>query len=165
MDTDSRPVGRVALAARLAGELCELSPGVWAAQSFGARVALRARVTDDVLLADAMAEVWDVARARPVEADRVWSRSGPGGTVVVAHGGDWSLVVRVDGPVLVLSDRSEQVARIDGDPGIDFELSGLVPELLAAARGEAPFDPASVPALPRMPWLRPDNKDRSAREA
>jgi hypothetical protein len=162
MEPDARAVARVALAARLAGELCELPTGVWAARSYGARVAQRARVSDDLLLADAMAEVWDVARDRPVLPERVWSRSGPGGTVVVAHGGDWSLVVRVDGPVLVLSDRSEQVARIDGDRGIDFELTGLVPELVAASRGEAPFDPESLPPPPPMPWHRPDRESGSA---
>ena len=161
MDADATAAARRALAARLAGELCELSAGAWAARSHGARVAERARVEDDLVLADAMADVWDVARTRPVPDEQVWSRSGLGGTVVVAHGPDWSLIARVDGPVLVLSDQSGQVARIDGDRGVDFELAGLVPELLAAARGEPPFDPDSVPPPPPLPWHRSGPSPRS----
>jgi hypothetical protein len=147
MDADAKAATRRALASRLAGELCELSAGMWAARSQGARVAERARVEDDLVLAEALADAWEIARSAPGPY-QVWSRSGPGGTVVVVHGSDWTLVARVDGPVLVLSDHSEQVARIDGDRGVDFELAGLIPELLAASRGEPPFDPESVPPLP-----------------
>jgi glutamate carboxypeptidase len=153
-DAGARVAVRLRLASRLAGELCELSAGAWAARSHGASAAERVHVDDDLLLAEALADAWDVARCQP-GPEQVGSRTGPGGTVVVVHGRDWSLVARLDGPVLVLSDHSEQVARIDGDPAVATELSGLIPELVAASRGEPPLDQTTVPPPPLMPWHRP----------
>jgi len=153
--------GRVRLATRLAAELCDLAPAAWRARSYGAAVAERARVGDDVVLADAVADAWDLARTRPVPPDAVVARRGPAGTVVVANGRDWSLIASAGGPVLVLSDHSEQVARIDGDPLTVDELGVLVGELTGAARGEPPFDVDTLPSPPPLPWLRRDHADPS----
>jgi hypothetical protein len=110
---------RVRLAQLLATELCDLAPGVWLQRAYGAAVSSRARIEDDAVLADVIAQAWDVARTRP-DPDLVSSRTGPGGVVVVAHGAGWSLVARAGGPVLLLAQGSQQPARVDGDLAIPW---------------------------------------------
>jgi len=135
---------RVRLAIRLATELCDLQPGAWERRAYGATASCRVRVEDDPAVADAVADAWDVARCRPVP-EGVWSRTGPGGVVVVVHRPVWTLVARAGGPVLLLMQGSELVARLDGDPEWAGELSVLVQELLAASRGEPPFQESQLP--------------------
>jgi hypothetical protein len=149
------------LASRLATELWRTQPAAWPSSSHGAAVAERARVDDDLVLAEAVADAWDLARSAP-DPDLVWSQTGPGGLVVVAHGPHWSLVARAGGPVLVLADNSQQVARIDGDPTLIAELDALISELIAASRGEPPFDHSTIPPPPPMPWHRPGWNPRQA---
>ena len=154
---------RVRLAERLATELCDLAPEVWLQRAYGATASSRARIEDDPVLADVIAQAWDVARARP-DPDLVWSRTGPGGVVVVAHGPGWSVVARAGGPMLLLAQGSQQLARVDGDPDWAGELAVLVEELLAASRGEPPFQESTLPPPPPMPWHHPDRGSSRPRD-
>jgi hypothetical protein len=156
-DPSGRPADRrrVRLADRLASEMRDLVPGEWQRRAYGATAASRVRIEDDPLVADAIAQAWDLARSRP-GPDLVWSRTGPGGAVVVAHGPGWSLVARAGGPILLLAQGSEQVARLDGDPDWAGELVVLVEELLAASRGDPPFEESRLPPPPTMPWHHTD---------
>ena len=140
-------------AERLATELCDLPPGVWSARSVGSTRSLRSRIDDDEVLADVVAEVWDLARTRPLTAGQVTCRSGAGGSVVVAHGDSWSLVARSGGPVLVVSDALGHVVRLEDTPLWEGELAVVVGELFDAARGLPPFRRVQPPPVP-PPWRR-----------
>lgn len=150
------PQQRRRLAARFAGELCDLPPGRWRQAASGAQRSRVSYISGDPALGDIVAEAWDLARAQPSQ-DQVWSRTGDAGLVVVAHGQAWSLVARSGGPVLVLSEAFEGVVRLEPDEYWlpEVELSVLVGELVSASRGELPFDESQVPPMPRLPWHQP----------
>ena len=151
-DPGERAARRVSMAGLFATELCDLPVGVWRSRASGAARSVRSRVDDDPLLADVVAELWDVARSRPV-SDRVWSGTGAGGAVVVVHGPTWSVVARSGGPMLVVCE-GFAVARIENDPDWAVELAVLTSELINAAAGLPPFDESSVQGWPRLPWHR-----------
>jgi hypothetical protein len=151
--SSASPAQRRKLAERFAAELRDLPTARWARQASGAELSQLAAISDDPALADIVAEAWELARSQP-PAEQVWSRSGDAGVVVVAHGPAWSLVARSGGPVLVLSEAFEDIVRLEPDPDWlpEVELSVLVGELIAAARGEPPLDESQSPPMPPLPW-------------
>jgi hypothetical protein len=139
------------LAALFATELCDLPPAVWRIRSEGATRSQRARIDDDGTLADIVADAWDLARTRPLTPDRIHARSGPGGAVVVVHGGTWTLIARSGGPTLVLSDTFTDVVELHDAPLWQGELAVLVGELFDAAHGRPAFDESVLPPPPPLP--------------
>jgi hypothetical protein len=152
----ARRQARVRLAVRLATELCDLPPAVWAQQAVGAAISQLARVDDDATLADIVAEAWDLTRVRPLPQEQVTWRSGPAGLVVVAHGAWWSVVARASGPLLVLSEAFEDVVRLQESSLGDGELDALVTGLVSAAKGLPPADWSQLPPPPPVPGHRGD---------
>ncbi|MBI3686097.1 MAG: hypothetical protein HY241_01945 [Actinobacteria bacterium] len=146
---------RVGLAARLATELCDLSPGVWRRRAVGSVSSQVAYVNDDPELADVIAEAWGTVQTQPA-GEWVRTRTGGFGAVVVTHGDWWSLIARTGGPVLVLSDRVRGVLRVDQDPSWREELTELVAELANVGRGLPPFDESRLPPVPMLPWRHRD---------
>jgi len=144
---------RLALAGRLATELCDLTPAVWEQRAVGSVGSHLGYVSDDVELADVVAEAWGVTVAgAPVSPDAVQARGGAAGVVVVAHGRTWTMVARSGGPVLILSDRVAGVVRVDRDPECAAELSALVSGLSNVARGLPALDETVWSSMPPLPW-------------
>jgi hypothetical protein len=139
------------LAALFATELCDLPPALWRIRSEGATRSQRARIDDDETLADIVADAWDLARTRPLTPDQVHAQSGPGGAVVIAHGGTWTLIARSGGPTLVLSDTFTDIVQLEDAPLWEGELAVLVGELFDAAHGRPPFDESVLPPPPPLP--------------
>jgi hypothetical protein len=127
-------------------------PGpVWARRALGSLMSVMAYVDDDADLAEMVAEAFELAREVPPR-ERVWSRSGPAGMVVVAHGPAWTFVARSGGPILLLAEKYTQVLRLDEDPGWQGELGAMVTDLIAASEGRDPT--AGVGELPAPPVPR-----------
>lgn len=141
---------------RLATELCDLPPGVWAARSEGANQSLRVSIEHEEVLADLMVQVWDLTRVRPLTPELVVTRSGAGGSVLVTHGDTWSLVARSGGPALVVSDRLSYVVRVEASWWWEDELDVLVRALFDGVRGLPPITEDDLPPVP-PPWHRERN--------
>jgi len=150
--TDMRR-SREALAGSLAAELRDMPASVWPVRSRGAASSYVVFMEDEIVLADLVVVLWDIARSRPFPPG-VTVQAGVAGAVVLVHGPDFSLAGRSGGPVLVVSDRIHGVLRIDRDPSWQEELTGLIGELIAVGQGSEPFDESVVPLPPRMPWHR-----------
>jgi hypothetical protein len=147
---------RLRLADRLATELCDLPPRVWAVRSQGANQSLRVSIEHEEVLADLMVEVWDLTRVRPLTPDLVVTRSGAGGSVLITHGDTWSLVARSGGPVLVVSDRLSYVVWVEPSWWWEEELDAVVGALFDGVRGLPPITENDLPPVP-PPWHRERN--------
>lgn len=152
-DTAATTLARRENAEALASELRDLPASVWPVRSRGAASSYVVFMEDEVILADLVVVLWDIARSRPFPPE-VTVQSGAAGVVVLVHGPDFSLAGRSGGPAMVVSDRIRGVLRIDRDPSWQQELSALIGELIAVGQGSEPFDESVVPPPPRMPWHR-----------
>jgi hypothetical protein len=144
-------VHRRKLAIVFAQELAEHPGETWTRRALGSLMSVTAYVDDDADLAEMVAEGLELAREAPTR-EQVWSRSGPAGVVVVAHGPAWSLIARSGGPILLMAEKYTQVLRLDGDPGWQGELTAMVTGLIAASEGRDPTAGlAELPAPPPVP--------------
>lgn len=134
-----------------ARELAETPAGRWETTASGSVESVLAFVDDDAEVAEMVAEAFELSRERPAR-DRVWSRRGPAGVVVTAHGDSWTLVARQGGPILLLADGYAQPLRLEHDVSWELELTGAVEALVAAAEGRDPLAGlAEAPAPPAVP--------------
>jgi len=126
--TDPAGGDRRKLADLLATELQQVPADRWPLRTLPET----ARLDENPRLAAAVTLATDaVGAASP--ATTIAAADGVDGPVVTVHGPAWSLVGRCGGPVLILTNASATVWRVDGDSRFDTALACLVGDLLAAA--------------------------------